>query len=132
MFLATSGRDNVSKIYGIWIPIWAFVLLGYQHCIANYLLIPIGMFYGTNFGVGKFIYQSIIPVTLGNIIGGAFFCGVFFWILYGRGPALANEAGMTFKGKRHEDVHSSLSSNTVHGHTPRDRSSKSSKEDSAV
>ena len=84
LFLSTSGRDNTSKIFGIWIPIWAFVALGYQHSIANYLLVPIGMFYGTSFGVGKFIWASAIPVTLGNIVGGAFFCGFAFWVLYGR------------------------------------------------
>lgn len=44
---------------------------------------PIGMFYGTNFGVGKFIYQSVIPVTLGDIVGGAVLDGVFIWFLYG-------------------------------------------------
>lgn len=41
------------------------------------------MFYGTNFGVGKFIYQSVIPVTLGNIVGGALMVGVVLWFLYG-------------------------------------------------
>lgn len=99
MFLSMSGRDNVSKIFGIWIPIWCFVALGYQHCIANYILVPLGMFYGTNFGVGKFIYQSCIPVTLGNMVGGAFFCGLCFYIMYGRGPALPNETGMQLPNK---------------------------------
>lgn len=57
-FLATASTEYVSKIYSIWIPIWCFVALGYQHSIANYFLIPIGMFYGTNFSVGEFIYVS--------------------------------------------------------------------------
>jgi len=47
------------------------------------------MFYGTNFGVGKFIYQSIIPVTLGNIVGAMILGAVPFWYLYGR-----NEQGL--------------------------------------
>ncbi|KAK2730131.1 hypothetical protein CKAH01_09784 [Colletotrichum kahawae] len=83
VFMSTSCRDGFSKIAGIWIPIWAFVCLGYQHSIANFFLVPIGMFYGTNFGVGKFIYQSVIPVTLGNIVGGALMVGVALWFLYG-------------------------------------------------
>ncbi|EPE27596.1 hypothetical protein GLAREA_04387 [Glarea lozoyensis ATCC 20868] len=95
MYLATSGRDNTSKIYGIYIPIWAFVILGYQHSIANYMNVPLGMFYGTNFGVGKFIWASCIPVTLGNIVGGAVLVGLPLWILYGRGPEIVNEAGMS-------------------------------------
>lgn len=80
----TEGRDLLSKIVGIWIAIWTFVALGYQHSIANYLLVPIGMFYGTDFGVGKFIWASCIPVTIGNIIGGAFFGAFTMWTVYGR------------------------------------------------
>ncbi|CAN6674906.1 hypothetical protein TRVA0_071S00276 [Trichomonascus vanleenenianus] len=88
MFLSIAAHDQVSKIYAIWIPIWTFVALGYQHCIANFFLVPIGMFYGTNFGVGKFIYQSIIPVTLGNIVGGSILNGMVIWFIYGRSRIL--------------------------------------------
>jgi formate/nitrite transporter len=83
-FLATMGRDNLSKFYGIWIVITTFAAMGYQHSIANYYLVPIGMFYGANFGVGKFIWASCIPVTIGNIIGGAFFGAFALWVIYGR------------------------------------------------
>jgi formate/nitrite transporter len=83
-FFATEARDLLSKIVGIWIAIWTFVAMGYQHSIANFLLVPIGMFYGTEFGVGKFIWNSVIPVTLGNIIGGAFFGAFVMWMVYGR------------------------------------------------
>ncbi|KAF2852487.1 Formate/nitrite transporter [Plenodomus tracheiphilus IPT5] len=82
---ATEGRDFVSKIVGIWIAITTFVAMGFQHSIANYLMVPIGMMYGgTNFGVGKFIWASCIPVTIGNIIGGAFFGAFSMWMVYGR------------------------------------------------
>lgn len=84
LFLSLGSVEFVSKIYCIWIPIWAFVILGYQHSIANFFQVPLGMFYGTNFGVGKFIYQSTIPVTLGNIVGGMVFGAMVFWYLYGR------------------------------------------------
>jgi hypothetical protein len=42
------------------------------------------MFYGTDFGVGKYIYQSVIPVTLGNIVGATIIGALPFWYLYGR------------------------------------------------
>ncbi|KAF2823697.1 hypothetical protein CC86DRAFT_468729 [Ophiobolus disseminans] len=45
-FFFTQGRDNTSKIYGIWITITCFVAMGYQHSIANYFLVPIGSFFG--------------------------------------------------------------------------------------
>ncbi|KAF6794645.1 formate nitrite [Colletotrichum sojae] len=89
LYLSMSGKDNLSKIVGIWLPVWTFVTLGYQHSVANFFLVPIGMFYGTNFGVGKFIYQSIIPVTLGNIVGGAGLVGAPLWFMYGRDNTLA-------------------------------------------
>ncbi|KAK5120113.1 hypothetical protein LTR85_006594 [Meristemomyces frigidus] len=92
-FLSLGATDFVSKVYCIWIPIWAFVMAGYQHSIANYFSIPIGMFYGTDFDVGKFIYQSIIPVTIGNIVGGFLLAALPFWILYGRGDAMNVQTG---------------------------------------
>ena len=102
-FMSLGAVEYVSKIFTIWVPIWAFVIAGYQHSIANYFMIPIGMFYGTNFGVGKFIYQSIIPVTLGNLIGGVVLGVLPFWYLYGRevddveGTQTADEEAKTKK-----------------------------------
>jgi len=75
------------------------VALGYQHSIANFYLVPIGMFYGTNFGTGKFIYQSVIPVTLGNIVGGALLVGLPYWFLYGRDDTLAVGTGQPLSGE---------------------------------
>ncbi|THZ51774.1 Formate/nitrite transporter [Aureobasidium pullulans] len=102
-FMSLGAVEYVSKICTIWVPIWAFVIAGYQHSIANYFMIPIGMFYGTNFGVGRFIYQSIIPVTLGNLVGGVVLGVLPFWYLYGRdgdnaeGAQTADEEAKTKK-----------------------------------
>ncbi|KAF1351438.1 Formate/nitrite transporter [Delphinella strobiligena] len=84
VFFGSSFREGVSKVYGIWIAVVTFCVLGYQHCIANFFLVPVGMFYGADVTVGKYIYQSVIPVTLGNIVGGALMGGVVWWWLYGR------------------------------------------------
>lgn len=82
---ATEGRDLLSKIVGIRITITTFVAMGSQHSIANYFMVPIGMFYGgTHFSVGKFIWASCIQVTIGNVIGGAFFGAFSMWMVYGR------------------------------------------------
>lgn len=90
MFLSIAAKDKVSKVYAIWIPIWTFVALGYQHCIANFFLVPIGMFYGTDFGVGKYIYNSVIPVTIGNIVGGSLLDAGLIWFICGHTDAKAH------------------------------------------
>ncbi len=46
------------------------------------------MFHGTSFGVGEFIYKSVIPVTLGNIVGAGVFTALPLWIIYGRHDAM--------------------------------------------
>lgn len=94
MFLSIAAKDKVSKIYAIWIPIWTFVALGYQHCIANFFLVPIGMFYGTNFGVGKYIYQCVIPATLGNIVGGVVLDAGLIWFVYGPSETVKHINGL--------------------------------------
>ncbi|KAK4575308.1 hypothetical protein LTR86_001161 [Recurvomyces mirabilis] len=82
VFMAVSSREIVSKILAIWWPIMCFVGLGMDHVIANMFLIPIGIFNGTKFGVGYYIWKSMIPALIGNTIGGGFFVGVVYWYLY--------------------------------------------------
>jgi formate/nitrite transporter FocA (FNT family) len=82
ILLRPQGRDNLSKIYGIWITITCFVAMGHHHSIANFFLVPIGMFYWTNFGMGKFIWASVLPITIGNIIGASFFGAFTLWLVY--------------------------------------------------
>lgn len=105
------------------------VALGYQHSIANFFLVPIGMFYGTNFGVGKFIYMSIIPVTLGNIVGGAIMTGAFLWFLYGRDDTLATKTGQPLSG---ENKRSDTNGHGTNGRTVSSENGGRSRNDSMV
>lgn len=52
-----------------------FVVLGYEHSIANMFFIPAAMLEGAGITVSQMIVDNLIPVTLGNIIGGALFVG---------------------------------------------------------
>ncbi len=83
--LAVSSDDIISKIAGIWFPIMAFVALGFEHSIANMFFIPVGMLYGAQVTWGQFLIGNLLPVTLGNIIGGSIFVGCFYWYVFGRG-----------------------------------------------
>ncbi|CAF3376060.1 unnamed protein product [Rotaria sp. Silwood1] len=82
VWLATSARDLHSKIIGIYLPIWLFVSVGYEHSIANMFTVQIGMMLGANLSVEKYISCLLIPTTLGNIISGAVFVGFIYWYLY--------------------------------------------------
>ncbi len=79
MWVAYASEDVISKIVGIWFPIMAFVAMGFEHCVANMFFIPTAIFYGAD--ISCFV-NNLIPVTIGNIIGGALFVGTAYWYLY--------------------------------------------------
>lgn len=93
VWLAIAGKDSISKIFGIYFPIMAFVASGFEHSVANMYFIPIGLFLKGNADVvaaaginvgnftwGTFLVNNLVPVTLGNIVGGAFFVGtIYYW-----------------------------------------------------
>jgi len=84
VWLAIASDDVVSKILGIWFPIMAFVAIGFEHSIANMFFIPSGIMYGADVTWAQFFTVNLIPVTLGNIAGGALFVGAIYWYVYGR------------------------------------------------
>ncbi len=83
VWLAVAADDVTGKILGIWFPIMAFVAIGFEHSIANMFFIPAGMLYGANVTWAQFLLGNLVPVTLGNIIGGALFVGLAYWYIYG-------------------------------------------------
>ncbi len=82
MWTAFASKDVISKVVGIWFPIMAFVAMGFEHCVANMFFIPTAIFYGADITWTQFIVSNLIPVTIGNIIGGALFVGTAYWYLY--------------------------------------------------
>ena len=80
ILLAIASKDMVGKFFGIWFPIMAFVASGFEHSVANMYFIPAGIFAGANVTWGQFIYWNLIPVTIGNIVGGFIFIGAaYYW-----------------------------------------------------
>ncbi|MBR0437912.1 MAG: formate/nitrite transporter family protein [Clostridia bacterium] len=78
------SRDLTGKVLAIWFPIAAFVFAGFEHSVANMTYIPLGMFLGADVSVGDMFLKNLLPVTLGNMIGGALFVPVIYYICYGR------------------------------------------------
>jgi formate/nitrite transporter len=103
VWMALAARQIISKIWAIYFPIMAFVAIGFEHCIANMYFIPTGIFLHqwagiaapagfvpNSLGWGSFVWGNLLPVTIGNIIGGGLFVGMSYWSAYLR-PA-ANKA----------------------------------------
>ncbi|KAJ4394448.1 hypothetical protein N0V93_003666 [Gnomoniopsis smithogilvyi] len=85
-YLGMQGRDLASKVIGLWWPIFAFVSLGLDHVVANMFIIPMGIWLDTpDVTVGLYIWKGIIPAALGNMLGGALFCGMYYWWMYSFG-----------------------------------------------
>ncbi len=87
VWMATAADDIGGKILAIWFPIMAFVALGSEHSVANMFFIPLGMLNGANVTIGQFLWNNLVPVTIGNIIGGAGLVGTLYWWIYGRDTA---------------------------------------------
>jgi formate/nitrite transporter FocA (FNT family) len=60
----------------------AFVALGFEHSVANMFFIPLGIYYGAHVSWYQFFIINLVPVTLGNIVGGSFFVGAIYWFVY--------------------------------------------------
>jgi len=71
VIMCVASRSIVGKIFGIYFPIMAFVASGYEHSVANMYFLPIGLMVKGEFISNFFaIFNNLIPVTIGNIIGG--------------------------------------------------------------
>ncbi|HGJ5890278.1 MAG TPA: formate transporter FocA [Arsenophonus apicola] len=100
VWMSYSGRSLLDKIFVLILPIGMFVASGFEHSIANMFMIPLGiviknfaspdfwLMTGVNENqfshliVANFITDNLIPVTIGNIIGGALLVGMTYWLIY--------------------------------------------------
>ena len=83
VFSSISSREIVSKILAIWFPTATFVALGLDHVVANMFFIPMAIWNGApGISVGYYIWKSMIPAALGNIVGGGIFVGGIYWYLF--------------------------------------------------
>jgi len=100
VWLVMSARTTTDKILAITFPITAFVAAGFEHSVANMYFIPMGLFIKSGAppafwdGIGKtaadyanltwsnFFIANLLPVTIGNIIGGVAMVGLVYWFIY--------------------------------------------------
>jgi formate transporter len=93
VYLAVASEDTIGKIFGMWFPIMAFVAIGFEHSIANMFFIPCYIFANNMAGDGgvwgQFLAVNLLPVTIGNIVGGAVFVAMIYWWTLYRGTEKA-------------------------------------------
>jgi len=97
VWLTYGAHTTTDKILAVVPPIAAFVALGFEHSVANMYFIPVGLLIETDeawvtttsglpdlSGVtwGHFLVDNLLPVTLGNIIGGSVMVGAVYWFVY--------------------------------------------------
>ena len=101
VWMAFAAKDIAGKIFAIFFPIMAFVSSGFEHSVANMFFIPMGITIANGapdlaavatkmnpealaaiYNYGHFFSANLLPVTLGNIVGGSFFVGFVYWLVY--------------------------------------------------
>ena len=101
VLMAAAANDIGGKVWAIFFPIWAFVICGFEHCVANMFYIPAGMMAAANpayvetameaYGLTAAQIESLtvvnslanfVPVTIGNIIGGMVFVGLPMYLVH--------------------------------------------------
>ena len=93
VWVSMAAADVGGKILALYLPIALFVLCGFEHCVANMYYLPAGFFVslktGTDLGISVIdaLFKNLIPVTLGNLVGGACVTGFGYWWIYLRGHA---------------------------------------------
>ena len=95
VWLAYAGRSVTDKIVGLMLPVSAFVAAGFEHCVANMYFLPMAWlltetgqvpagFDASVITIGGIVH-NLVPVTLGNIVGGSGFVGLAYWVIYRKG-----------------------------------------------
>lgn len=74
--LGFGSTSSIGKIAAVWLPIGTFFGLAYEHSVVNMFIMPTAMILGANISVEQWLLWNQIPVTLGNIAGGAIFTGL--------------------------------------------------------
>lgn len=94
VWMALASKMVIGKIFACFFPIMAFVTSGFEHSVANMYFIPVAMMNtGAPFAAGLDVasidmaglVRNLVPVTLGNIVGGAFFVGTLYYLVLLRG-----------------------------------------------
>ncbi|MGR5145786.1 formate/nitrite transporter family protein [Photobacterium alginatilyticum] len=84
-----TARSVAGKIAAMWLPIFIFFALVFEHAVVNMFLFPLGMMLGADFGVATWLNWNLIPTVLGNLVGGLLFTCVPLYLTHAKSaPAI--------------------------------------------
>jgi formate/nitrite transporter len=84
VWMASAAKDITGKVLLIWMPVMAFVALGWEHSIANMFFIPLGMLLDAPVSMVAFLWNNLLPATLGNIAGGMLLVALPYYLVWGK------------------------------------------------
>lgn len=93
--MALTSQSTLGKIFAAWLPIVTFFAQGFEHSVVNMFVIPTGMLLGAKVSLSQWWLWNQLPVTLGNLVGGFVFTGLFLYWTYR--PARIESAATALK-----------------------------------
>ena len=103
VWMTLSARSTTDRVLAVLFPISAFVAAGFEHSVANMYFVPVALFIRDSAAPGfwtaihqppaayatlswsAFLVRNLLPVTIGNVIGGGVMVGAVYWFVYLRG-----------------------------------------------
>jgi formate/nitrite transporter len=94
VWLAMGGRSATDKILAVLFPVTAFVVVGFEHSIANWFFLPYGIILAQHGGEAVAgAVRNLVAVTAGNIVGGTLLVAAVYWVAYLRGARKSDAKG---------------------------------------
>jgi formate/nitrite transporter len=79
-----TSRSVAGKIAAMWLPIFIFFALGFEHTVVNMFLFPLGMMLGADFSIATWLNFNMVPTILGNLVGGLVFTTLPLFLTHAR------------------------------------------------
>lgn len=87
VWMSFAANSVAGKILAVFFPVMLFVLCGFEHSVANLFYVPAGIFAGADITIADFILHNLLPVVLGNLIGGALLVSAAYYFTVKKTPA---------------------------------------------
>lgn len=82
MFMGSQNHDGISKALGLYLPFFLSVAARFPHTVEYMYLTAVGIMLGAPLSWGAYFWKCLLPITLGNTIGGALLTGAYSWFVF--------------------------------------------------